>query len=257
MSAINVCSTNIQERRDNLNDSTLPAMACPVVDEKPKRPLSAYNFFFQSERRKLLANRPVRPEGAPRHGHGKMGFADMARTIASKWNKIDCVSKKEYEDLAKVEKLRYKTRLAEWKTRRKPTTTLNEKQSPSYLAASSSVFTFPSCGPSVPGSRYRAHEQGCHSTYQTTQEYPSTGIDTSSFASVDSGDRIHTSSLFDSGQHSSSSINNGNQYSGAPSQTTNSIEQGGACLLTLGIDRLAHRLGDETITIFLDLFQDS
>lgn len=34
---------------------------------RPTRPLSAYNLFFQAERKKVLENLPVRAEGKPRH----------------------------------------------------------------------------------------------------------------------------------------------------------------------------------------------
>ncbi|KAL7576211.1 hypothetical protein ACA910_013694 [Epithemia clementina (nom. ined.)] len=57
-----------------------------AIGHKPKRPLSAYNFFFQSERQTLLRTLPIRPEGKPRHSHGKCGFANMAKIIAKKWN---------------------------------------------------------------------------------------------------------------------------------------------------------------------------
>uniref|UniRef100_A0A6U2WQT8 HMG box domain-containing protein n=1 Tax=Entomoneis paludosa TaxID=265537 RepID=A0A6U2WQT8_9STRA len=86
-------------------------------DDKPKRPLSAYNFFFQDERRLILESRPVRAEGKPRRSHGKMGFATMARTIADRWNKLEADDKKVYEIRARKEKLRYKKELAAWKKR--------------------------------------------------------------------------------------------------------------------------------------------
>lgn len=86
-------------------------------DEKPKRPLSAYNFFFQQERLNILATKPVRAEGKPRRSHGKMNFATMARTIADKWNSLDPSERKPFEIRARAEKLRYKRELAEWKKR--------------------------------------------------------------------------------------------------------------------------------------------
>ena len=44
-----------------------------------------------------------------------MGFAEMAKTIAAKWNKIDPDEKKTYESLAGEEKIRYKKKIAEWR----------------------------------------------------------------------------------------------------------------------------------------------
>ncbi|KAL7562645.1 hypothetical protein ACA910_015386 [Epithemia clementina (nom. ined.)] len=89
-----------------------------LLDERPKRPLSAYNLFFQSERQRILATCPVRLQGAPsRRGHGKMGFAEMAQTVAAKWKVIDADTKAGFDALAKQEKIRYRQRVAEWKQR--------------------------------------------------------------------------------------------------------------------------------------------
>ena len=57
----------------------------------------------------------MRPGGPPRRSHGKMGFANMAKTIGAKWNAIDPATKAHYERLASREKLRYKKAVAEWR----------------------------------------------------------------------------------------------------------------------------------------------
>ena len=84
---------------------------------KPKRPLSAYNLFFQNERKKLLHTLPTRPQGEPRHSHGKCGFANMAKIIAKKWKigEIDAQDRVLFEQMAQKERLRYKREMSEYK----------------------------------------------------------------------------------------------------------------------------------------------
>ena len=108
-SASDISSTEIKKKTENnmkpeagsLIEKTKKSSATistsnSCLVSKPKRPLCGYNFFFQQERQILLANRPVRPEGVPRNGHGKMGFAEMARTIAAKWKQLDREQKEQF-----------------------------------------------------------------------------------------------------------------------------------------------------------------
>lgn len=84
--------------------------------KKPKRPLSAYNLFFQDERIKLLESLPTHqhPSKKTKKNHGKIGFTGLARTIADKW-KVTCDSTKTvYDELAAKEKRRYALDLVEW-----------------------------------------------------------------------------------------------------------------------------------------------
>lgn len=82
---------------------------------KPKRPLSAYNFFFHSERQNILKDTPTRKEGKPRRSHGKIGFADLARMIAAKWRGISKEDRLIFDEMAAADKERYQREMVEWK----------------------------------------------------------------------------------------------------------------------------------------------
>jgi len=101
---------------------------------KPKRPLSAYNIFFQHEREKIVTNAPDTPvtleslkidstrklkKRRHRKSHGKIGFADLARKIAEKWKTLDKESRSVFEACALKEKARYQKEISEWKAYKK------------------------------------------------------------------------------------------------------------------------------------------
>jgi hypothetical protein len=104
---------------------------------KPKRPLSAYNLFFQLERERLIAgteNTPItvedvervvvarriadglpdKPKRKHRKSHGKINFAELARAIANKWKILDPSSKNVLLERAASEKAHFLRELEEW-----------------------------------------------------------------------------------------------------------------------------------------------
>ena len=82
--------------------------------ERPKRPLTAYNFFFHDERLKLLEELPERRAPGSRkkgRGHGKIAFADMAKVISAKWKVISTERTIYYANLANQDKFRYREQM--------------------------------------------------------------------------------------------------------------------------------------------------
>lgn len=78
-------------------------------------------MFFRDERKKIIQDLPVALspcEGKRkrrRPPHYKIGFADLARTIAARWKSIDVSLKAQYEILAQAERDAYKEQMAHWR----------------------------------------------------------------------------------------------------------------------------------------------
>eukprot|EP00977_Amphora_coffeiformis_P016161 scaffold4927_cov139-Amphora_coffeaeformis.AAC.21 len=83
--------------------------------ERPKRPRTAYNYFFHSEREKLLELLPVREQGKPKKGHGKISFGDMARVISAKWKTIGAQEMIHFANMANEDKFRYRRDMEAYK----------------------------------------------------------------------------------------------------------------------------------------------
>lgn len=97
--------------------------------DKPKRPLSAYNFFFKEEREKILkvvlAEDPSKiqtnPEaddyldeaaiGRLKKEGGKVSFEEMGKIIGQRWKNIDPDRLSTYSEMASEDTERYKTEM--------------------------------------------------------------------------------------------------------------------------------------------------
>jgi hypothetical protein len=74
---------------------------------KPKRPLSAYNFFFQAERHQIVQGSA---EGDYDHRKRKrtgVSFEDLAKEISERWRNVEPDTLQYYENLARADKERY------------------------------------------------------------------------------------------------------------------------------------------------------
>lgn len=96
----------------------------------PKRPLSAYNFFFRQERQALLGEEVAKDfvitdqsRRKHRKTHGKIGFAEMARVVGNRWKALDAEKRKAFELQASTEKARYVQELEVWKKLQEEETT--------------------------------------------------------------------------------------------------------------------------------------
>jgi len=108
--------------------------------DKPKRPLSGYNLFFQHMRRELIddgnsssnnelidsinssnnneENTNMKIKRRHRKTHGKFSFSDLARTIAEKWKNTPAEERASFEAQAVTLKATYKEQVNQWKQKR-------------------------------------------------------------------------------------------------------------------------------------------
>lgn len=100
--------------------------------DHPKRPLSAYNLFFQWGRERLLAGESLVPlqqedidqidvdtrrnsKRRHRREHGVIGFTELAKMLGTKWKELDPESKEMFQKRADVEKARYEKAVSLYK----------------------------------------------------------------------------------------------------------------------------------------------
>lgn len=103
--------------------------------DKPKRPLSAYNFFFKEEREKILkivlAEDPTKVENDPesedyidadllqrlKKDGGKVSFEEMGKLIGTRWKNIDPDRLARFSELASDDTERYKKEMVDYNGR--------------------------------------------------------------------------------------------------------------------------------------------
>jgi hypothetical protein len=106
--------------------------------DMPKRPLSAYNLFFAEERRQLLHGGDTdfgvgdSVSGSSLidgHSNKNLGFAGLARSVATKWKTLNPAMKAPYEELARREKARYNSQIKKYNDQRLRTQTKGSRPS--------------------------------------------------------------------------------------------------------------------------------
>jgi hypothetical protein len=123
-----------EQQHHGMRDVNHPASSDLLkLEDKPKRPLNAYNLFFRFERERIIngeTNRKVKAEDVIKicsilnkkssqkrkhcKTHGKIGFEELARTIALQWKMLDQETKALFESVAAADKVRYKKEFDEW-----------------------------------------------------------------------------------------------------------------------------------------------
>ena len=95
--------------------------------DKPKRPLSAYNYFFKMERQRILKyvqrtpedvfDEPVVDEEEEKRlwtGTKKVSFEEMGKIIGKRWKNMASEELEKYTTLAAGDAERYKKEIKEW-----------------------------------------------------------------------------------------------------------------------------------------------
>jgi len=113
--------------------------------DKPKRPLSAYNYFFKEDRARLVAivqnednatelrekNPDITDEVVSKllKNDGKISFAEMGKIIGKRWKDITKEKKDRYNNLASHDTDRYKAEMHKYNEKQEEIRVKNSKRS--------------------------------------------------------------------------------------------------------------------------------
>ena len=123
-------------------------------DGRPRRPRSAYNFFFQMQRKVIMEKQKHEPKvvhksmrNKHRIGkHANVGFVNLARIVGESWRKVDPELRKELEDQAQLDKKRYEREMVVWRGTKKCIDADDadgvDKQDATYIDAKANNFNF-------------------------------------------------------------------------------------------------------------------
>lgn len=121
--------------KDKLPSAAIKRPTRKKPKDKPKRPLSAYNFFFKEEREKILkvvlSEENTKEENDPeaddyitdemmtrlRKEGGKVSFEEMGKLIGQRWKNIDPDRLSKYSEMAAEDTERYKKEMQSYNGR--------------------------------------------------------------------------------------------------------------------------------------------
>lgn len=95
-------TNNITDTNSSNNDCTPFSRRKKKPKGMPKRPLSAYNLYFQAERSKIVAKQEEAGDGQ------RIGFEGLGKIIGKQWRDLSNADKKVYEKLAEKDSERYR-----------------------------------------------------------------------------------------------------------------------------------------------------
>eukprot|EP00542_Grammatophora_oceanica_P018021 CAMPEP_0194047798 /NCGR_PEP_ID=MMETSP0009_2-20130614/25567_1 /TAXON_ID=210454 /ORGANISM="Grammatophora oceanica, Strain CCMP 410" /LENGTH=317 /DNA_ID=CAMNT_0038693513 /DNA_START=87 /DNA_END=1040 /DNA_ORIENTATION=+ len=161
-----VSLTPCAEASTSSNTSAKKKLSWKKPKNMPKRPLSAYNLFFQAERRQLMIE--VKADQASyelkKRQHKRtsgVGFAGLARKIAQKWKTLGEKEREPFEKVAREDRRRYHEEIKIWKLQNGDT---KGKKSRSKSLPVEEVFSTPAATAQMHGMQPR--RASCDPTHQ-------------------------------------------------------------------------------------------
>jgi len=169
--------------KDKLPASALKRPTRKKPKDKPKRPLSAYNFFFKEEREKILkvvlAEDPKEVENDPdsedyindemmgrlKKEGGKVSFEEMGKLIGQRWKNIDPDRLSKYSELAAEDTERYKKEMQSYNGRQEAKMRSEALKPPAWNGGKVDAFGGMKPGADVTRSAYGDAMAGMNSAF--------------------------------------------------------------------------------------------